>query len=92
MGVTIWKSGDALERCSVCGLQRQYHDRAFEPHDLVPETLADYGPGDLSPAQLVSEIFDKPHSPRAVICGAELRTRVRSMLGVDHEDLMEALA
>lgn len=87
---TIWKAGDALERCSVCGLQRQFHDRASEPHELVPETLADYEPGDLSPAQLVSEIFDKPHSPRAVACGEELRARVKSVLGVDHEDLTEA--
>lgn len=92
MPVTIWKPGDALERCSVCGLQRQYHDRASELHDIVPETLADYEPVDLSPAQLVSEIFDKHHSPRAVACGAELRTRVRYVLGVDHDDLMEALA
>lgn len=92
MTITIWKPGSALERCSVCGLQRQYHDRASEPHELVPETLADHEPGDLSPEQLLSEIFSKPNSPRAVACGAELRARVKSVLGVDHEDLMEALA
>lgn len=92
MSVTIWKPGSALERCSVCGLQRQFHDRASEPHELVPETLADFEPGDLSPAQLVSEIFGKPHSPRAVACGEELRTRVQAVLGVQYEDLMEALA
>ncbi|RYF11401.1 MAG: hypothetical protein EOO77_19440 [Oxalobacteraceae bacterium] len=92
MTVTIWHPGSALERCSVCGNQRQFHDRAPEPHDLVPETLADYEPGDLSPEQLVSEIFGKPHTPRAVACGHELRTRVKSVLGVDHQDLQEALA
>lgn len=92
VSVTIWKPGSALERCSVCGLQRQFHDRASEPHELVPETLTDFEPGDLSPAQLVSEIFGKPHSPRAVACGEELRARVKAVLGVHHEDLMEALA
>jgi hypothetical protein len=92
MSVTIWRPGSALERCSVCGLQRQYHDRASEPHDLVPETLADYEPGDLSPPQLVSEIFDKPNSPRAVACGAELRARIQTVMGVDFQDLQEALA
>jgi hypothetical protein len=92
MTVTIWRHGSALERCSVCGNQRQFHDRAPEPHDLVPETLGDYEPGDLSPAQLVSEIFDKPHSARAVACGVELRSRVRTMLGVDYQDLQEAMA
>ncbi len=92
MTVTIWRPGSALERCSICGLQRQYHDRASEPHDLVPETLSDYEPGDLSPEQLVSEIFAKPNSPRAVACGAELRARIQTVMGIDHEDLMEALA
>lgn len=92
MTVTIYRPGSALERCSVCGMQRQYHDRASEPHELVPETLADYEPGDLSPAQLVGEIFDRPNSPRAVACGVELRARVKSVLGVDHEDLAEAQA
>jgi hypothetical protein len=92
MTVTIWRPGSALERCSICDLQRQYHANASEPHDLVPETLADFEPGDLSPAQLVTEVFDKPHSPRAVACGDELRARVMTVLGVDFQDLQEALA
>lgn len=92
MTVTIWRPGSPLERCSVCGNQRQFHDRAAEPHDLIPETLADYEPGDLSLEQLVNEIFAKPSSPRAVSCGVELRARVKAVLGVDHQDLMEAMA
>ena len=107
MSVTIWRPGDALERCSVCGNQRQFHDRAPEPHDLVPETLADYEPCDLSPEQLVSEInrIGYPSDMRLtgwpatdVIvsrsneCRTELRNRVQSMLGVDFQDLQEALA
>ena len=92
MTVTIWRPGSALERCSVCGNQRQFHDRSPEPHDLVPETLADYEPGDLSPAQLAVEIFAHPNSPRAVACGDELRNRIRDVTGVDFETLQEALA
>lgn len=91
MTVTIWRPGSPLERCT-CGMQRQCHDRASELHTFAAETLADYEPGDLSPEQLVSEIFAKPNSPRAVACGVELRARVKSVLGVDHEDLMEAMA
>lgn len=92
MIVTIWRPGSALERCSICGNQRQFHDRAPEPHDFVPETLGDYEPADLSPEQLVSEIFDKPHTPRAVACGIELRVRVSTVMGVDYRDLQEAMA
>lgn len=88
----IWRSDSALCRCRVCGLQRQYHDRASEPHDLIPETLADYEPAELSPEQLVAEIFGKPNSPRAVACGDELRGRVLTVMGVDWDDLREALA
>ena len=91
MTVTIWRPGSPLERCS-CGMQRQYHDRVSDPHDFVPETLADYEPGDLSPEQLVGEIYRVPNSPRAVACGDELRARVKAVMGVDHEDLMEAMA
>lgn len=107
MTVTIWRPGSALERCSVCGNQRQFHDRAPEPHDLVPETLADYEPGDLSPEQLVSEIsrLGFPNGMkltgwtatdedivRSGACRAELHARVHGILGVDYEDLQEALA
>lgn len=92
MSVTIWRPGSALEQCSVCHMQRQFHDRASEPHDFVAMTLADFDPEELSPEQLSAEIFRAPHTPRAVACGQELRRQVKAIIGVDWDDLQEALA
>lgn len=95
---TIWPAGNALARCSVCGVQRQFHSKSDVPnsadrdHEFVAETIADFEPGDLTPAQLVGEIFDKPNTPHAVSCGDELRTRVQSLVGVSWDDLSEALS
>jgi hypothetical protein len=95
---TIWPETNALARCSVCGVQRQFHFKSDVPHSadrdhaFSAETIADFEPGDLTPAQLVSEIFHQPNSPRAVSCGDELRTRVPALLGVSWDDLSEALS
>lgn len=94
----IWKADSPLARCCVCGVHRQYHVASDVPHSadrdhaFVAETIADFEPGDLTPAQLVSELFAHPNTPRAVSCGDELRTRIPAMLGVSWDDLSEALA
>lgn len=95
---TIWPATNALARCSVCGVQRQFHFASDVPrsadrdHAFVAETIADYETGDLTPVQLVSEIFAHPNSPRAVSCGDELRTRIPALVGVSWDDLSEALS
>lgn len=90
---TIWRSNQPLARCRACGAQLQFHGRPnFSCTDFEAETIADYEPGDLSPEQLVAEIFAHPNAPRGVACGAELRARVKSVMGVAADDLMEALA
>lgn len=95
---TIHAPTSPVARCSVCGVQRQFHVKSDVPHSadrdhaFVAETIADFEPGDLTPAQLVAEIFAHPNTPRAVSCGDELRDRVRSVLGVSWGDLSEALA
>lgn len=95
---TIHAPTSPVARCSVCGVARQFHTASDVPHsadrdhDFVAETVADFEPGDLSPAQLVGEIFNHPNEPRAVACGTELRAQVRSVLGVSWDDLQEALA
>lgn len=94
----IWPATNALARCSVCGILRQFHFASDVPrsvdrdHSFVAETIADFEPGDLTPAQLVSEIFAHPNTPRAVSCGDELRTRLQSLVGVSWDDLSEALS
>lgn len=94
----IYASTSPVARCSICGVQRQYHTASDIPHsadrdhDFVVETAADFEPGDLNPAQLVAEIFGNPNSPRAVACGAELRARFPREWGVSWDDLQEALA
>ena len=94
---TIHAPKSPLARCSICGVQRQFHTASDVPrsrdrdHAFVAETVSDFEPGDLSPAQLVAEVFDKPNTPRAVACGEELRRQVRTVLGVSHDDLLEAL-
>lgn len=95
---TIHAPTSPVARCSSCGVQRQFHTASDVPHssdrdhDFVAETIEDFEPGDLTPAQLVSEIFDRPNTLRAVSCGDELRARVRTVLGVAWDDLSEALA
>jgi len=95
---TIHAPTSPVARCSVCGVQRQFHIASDVPrsadrdHPFVAETIDDFEPGDLTPEQLVSEIFARPNTPRAVSCGDELRTRVRAVLGVAWDDLSEALA
>lgn len=95
---TIHAPASSVARCSVCGVQRQFHVASDVPHSadrdhaFVAETIDDFEPGDLTPEQLVSEIFAHPNTPRAASCGDELRTRVRSVLGVAWDDLTEALA
>jgi hypothetical protein len=94
----IWKPDSPLARCSVCGVERQFHFASDVPHSadrdhgFVAETIADFEPCDLTPEQLVSEIFHHPNAPRAVSCGDELRTRIQALLGVSWDDLSEALA
>lgn len=84
-------------RCSVCGVQRQFHTASDVPHsrdrdhEFVAETAADFEPGDLTPAQLTAEIFNNPNTPRAIACGTELRAQVRRILDVSWDDLQEAL-
>lgn len=59
---TIHAPTSPVARCSVCGAQRQFHVKSDVPHSadrdhaFVAETAADFEPGDLTPAQLVSEI------------------------------------
>ena len=95
---TIYAPTSPVARCSVCGSQRQFHVKSDVPHssdrdhDFVAETVADFEPADLDPAQLVAEIFDHPNTDRAVACGTELRAQVRRILGVSWSDLQEALA
>lgn len=94
----IHRATSPVASCSTCGVQLQFHVASDVPHSadrdhpFVAMTVADYEPGDLDPAQLVSEIFEHPNTPRAVSCGEELRTRIQSVLGVNWEDLSEALA
>ena len=95
---TIYRPDSPVARCSSCGVHRQFHSDTGIPyaherdHAFVAETIADFEPGDLTPAQLVAEIFAHPNAPRAVACGGELRTRVEYVLGVAWDDLSEALA
>ena len=87
-----------VARCSVCGVHRQFHFKSDVPrsadrnHAFVAETVADFEPGELNPAQMVAEIFNHPNTPRAVACGDELRDRIKALTGVSWEDLQEALA
>lgn len=95
---TLHAPTSPVSRCSVCGVHRQFHVASDIPHSadrdhaFVAETTADFEPFDLTPAQLVAEIFAHPNEPRAVACGDELRAQVRRILGVQWEDLTEALA
>ncbi len=95
---TIYAPASPLARCSVCGVQRQFHFATDVPrsadrdHDFIAETIDDFEPGDLTTEQLVAEIFDHPNTPRATSCGDEMRARVKSVLGVAWDDLAEALA
>lgn len=94
---TIYASTSPVARCSVCGVHRQFHFKSDVPHSadrdhaFVAETVADFEPGDLTPAQLVDEIFAHPNTARAVACGVELRARIASEWGIGWEDLQEAL-
>jgi len=95
---TIHAPTSPVARCSACDVQRQFHFTSDVPHSadrdhvFVAETIDDFEPGDLTPAQLAEAIFSNPNTPRAVSCGDELRTRVRTVLGVAWDDLSEALA
>ncbi len=95
---TIFHPTSPLARCSVCGVERQFHTASDVPHSadrdhaFVAETVADFEPGDLTPAQLVAEIFAHPNEPRAVACGTELRARIVREWGVSSYDLQEALS
>lgn len=95
---TIHAATSPVARCSVCGVQRQFHTASEIPHsadrdhEFIAETAADFEPGDLSPAQLVNEIFAKPNTSRAVACSVELRLRLIREWGVSMDDLQEALA
>lgn len=90
---TIWRPDQPLARCRSCGAQQQFHGRPnFSCTNFEAETIADYEPSDLSPEQLVAEIFAHPNTSRAVACGAELRACVKKVLGIAADDLMEALA
>jgi len=91
--VTIWRADSPLARCRNCGATQQNHGRPnFSCTDFVAETAADLEPGELSPADLVSEIFAHPNTLRAMACGGELRERLMSVMDVDVDDLLEALA
>lgn len=87
-----------VAHCSVCGVQRQFHVKSDVPHSadrdhaFVAETIANFGPAELNPAQMVAEIFNHPNAPRAVACGFELRDRIKALTGVSWEDLKEALS
>lgn len=95
---TLWAETSPLARCSACGVQRQFHIASDVPrsadrdHMFVAETVADFEPCDLTPVQLVTEIFAHPNTTRAVACGDELRARVPAIMGVSWDDLSEALA
>lgn len=92
-GVTIWRADSPLARCRTCGSQQQFHGQPNRTcTEFIAETVADYAPADLSPAQLTAEIFAHPNAPRAVACGVELRSRCLAVMGVDADDLLEALA
>lgn len=88
-----------VARCSVCGVQRQFHTASDVPHsadrdhEFVAETIADFEPDDLDPGQLVAEIFTVTRSAaRIEDCRSALLEQVRSRLGVDWDDLQEALS
>lgn len=95
---TIYAPTSPVAKCSACGVQRQFHTASDIPysadrdHAFTAETVADFEPADLTPAQLVAEIFAHPNAPRAVACGDELRAQVDRVLGVSWDDLTEALA
>lgn len=58
----IYAPTSSLARCSVCGVQRQFHFASDVPrsadrdHEFVAETIDDFEPGDLTPEQLVYAI------------------------------------
>lgn len=94
----IYRADCPVARCSVCGVQRQFHFASDVPHsadrdhEFAAETVADFEPFDLNPPQLLAEIFAQPNTPRAVACGTELRLRLAKEFGVSWDDLQEALA
>lgn len=95
---TIHAPTSPVARCSVCGVQLQFHRLSDVPHSadrdhaFVAEAVADFEPSDLDPRQLADEIFRCPNEPRAVACGDELRSRFRKEWGVDWAEMQEALA
>lgn len=58
----IYAPTSPLARCSLCGVQRQFHIASDVPrsadrdHEFVAETIDDFEPGDLTPEQLVYAI------------------------------------
>lgn len=58
----IFAPTSSVARCSVCGVQFQFHVASAVPHsadrdhEFVAETIDDFEPGDLSSAQLVDAI------------------------------------
>lgn len=59
---TIWSPTSPLARCSVCGVQQQFHAASAVPHSadrdhaFVAMTIDDFEPDDLTPEQLVYAI------------------------------------
>ena len=95
---TIYAPTSPVAKCRVCGVQRQFHTASHVPHSadrdhtFAAVMLADFEPGDLSPEQLVAEIYRCPNEPRAIDCGTELRARIAKDLGVSWDELTEVLA
>lgn len=59
---TIFAPTSPVARCSICGVERQFHVASDVPHSanrdhpFVAETIDDFEPGDLAPEQLVYAI------------------------------------
>jgi hypothetical protein len=87
-----------VARCSVCGVQRQFHYASDLPHSadrnhgFEAMTVADFEPTELEAEQLMAEIFAHPNEPRAVACKTALRLRIKINFRVSWDDLQEALA
>lgn len=94
---TIHAPTSPVARCRLCGVSNQFHSDTgivgahVRDHEFAAETVADFEPFDLTPPQLVVEIFAHPNESRAVACGDELRLRLAKEFGVSWDDLQEAL-
>jgi hypothetical protein len=72
---TIWRADDALARCNVCGVQRQFHGMSSVPtnvhdrprdHAFEAETADDIDPADLRTDDLIRHCNQAASQERAL--------------------------